>query len=677
MSFSKTVSKCVHALRVAFVGITVVQFSLGGLLATTAKADEHEHTATPIKHVIVLIGENRSFDNLFATYVSPSGDSVKNLLSEGIIKANGAPGKHFSKAAQFRQVAPFQPKYFVSLDDDQKAPYTTLPPPTLNFSPSPSAGEPFSFGVAPALLGAIEPSLEVADLPLLQTGSSGEANTIVLTPVPDFDTRVTNFNNLPNGPFPLKGANLPYDSYTGDSTHRLFEMWQQSDCNIKNATRQNPSGCLSDLYPYVIINYTNQIDSVFDNPPAIDDNGGGNSMAFYNMQAGDVPVLKSLADRYSMSDNFHQSVMGGTAHNHIMLGTGDSIFWSDGNGNPTVPPSVVIANPDPLPNQTPQMNDVYTNDLLFNGNFTECADSSQPGIPAIREYLASLPYNPNPNCETGHFYMVNNDSPGFLPDGTVDTKGIAGGGSIPPSNVRTIGEALNEKGISWAYYGGAYTAAVNRQHDPKSTDPTVQVGQTYCNICNFESYNSKIMGDAAQRAAHIKDAIDFFNAVDNGTLPAVSFVKPDGLLDGHPASSKEDLFEGMVKKVVDHLTANKELFESTVLFITMDEGGGYYDSGYIQPLDFFGDGPRIPLIAVSPFTRGGHVSHTYSDHVSILKFIERNWNLKPLTGRSRDNFPNPRVDEDNPYVPLNSPALGDLFDLFDFDHHDGDHGGDH
>ena len=64
----------------------------------------------------------------------------------------------------------------------------------------------------------------------------------------------------------------------------------------------------------------------------------------------------------------------------------------------------------------------------------------------------------------------------------------------------------------------------------------------------------------------------------------------------------------MVKKITDHLTANKELFESTVLFITMDEGGGYYDSGYIQPIDFFGDGPRIPLIAVSPFTRGGHIS---------------------------------------------------------------------
>jgi phospholipase C len=64
---------------------------------------------------------------------------------------------------------------------------------------------------------------------------------------------------------------------------------------------------------------------------------------------------------------------------------------------------------------------------------------------------------------------------------------------------------------------------------------------------------------------------------------------------------------------------------------------------------------------------GGHINHTYTDHVSILKFIERNWRLKPLTHRSRDNFPNPIVVEDAPYVPVNAPALGDLFDMFHFD----------
>ena len=364
-----------------------------------------------------------------------------------------------------------------------------------------------------------------------------------------------------------------------------------------------------------------------------------------------------------MSDNFHQSFMGGTGANHVMLGTGDAIFWSDGHGTPATPPSH-IANPDPLPGS----DDVYTVDLLFDGNFTKCADPTQPGIKAIRDYLGSLPYKPDPKCQPNHFYMVNNDSPGFLPDGTIDGAGIIGGGSIPPTNVRTIGEALNEKNVSWAYYGGAYNAAVALQHNPTSTDPTVQVGAAYCTICNFESYATAIMGDPAQRAAHIKDATDFFAAVKNGTLPAVSFVKPDGLLDGHPASSKLDLFEGMVQKTLDTLNENPELMAETAFIITFDEGGGYYDSGYIQPIDFFGDGPRIPLIVVSNFSRGGHISHSYTDHVSILKFIERNWHLKPLTDRSRDNLPNPKSAEDNPYVPVNNPAIGDLFDLFDFDH---------
>jgi phospholipase C len=99
----------------------------------------------------------------------------------------------------------------------------------------------------------------------------------------------------------------------------------------------------------------------------------------------------------------------------------------------------------------------------------------------------------------------------------------------------------------------------------------------------------------------------------------------------------------------------------------------------VQPLDYFGDGTRIPLIVISPFVKQGHISHEYADHVSIIKFIERNWGLQPITNRSRDNYPNPVTAPNNAYVPVNSPALSDLFDFFDFDDgghdHDGDHGG--
>jgi phospholipase C len=68
----------------------------------------------------------------------------------------------------------------------------------------------------------------------------------------------------------------------------------------------------------------------------------------------------------------------------------------------------------------------------------------------------------------------------------------------------------------------------------------------------------------------------------------------------------------------------------------------------------------------STLSKGGHISHTYTDHVSTLKFVEANWGLAPITKRSRDNLPNPLV-ADNPYVPVNSPALGDMMDMFDFD----------
>jgi hypothetical protein len=89
-------------------------------------------------------------------------------------------------------------------------------------------------------------------------------------------------------------------------------------------------------------------------------------------------------------------------------------------------------------------------------------------------------------------------------------------------------------------------------------------------------------------------------------------VKPDGLLDGHPASSKLDLFEAMVENIVGHLNAKPELMAKTAFIITFDEGGGYYDSGYIQPIDFFGDGPRIPLIVVSNFlARRSHQPHLH------------------------------------------------------------------
>jgi len=390
-------------------------------------------------------------------------------------------------------------------------------------------------------------------------------------------------------------------------------------------------------------------------------------MGFYNAQQGEAPILKMLADRFTLGDNFHQSFHGGTGANHFMFGTGDAAFWSDGNGNPTTPPSN-IANPNPKTGS----NNQYTAD----NNFSACADISQPGVGPIVTYLENLPYAAEPNCQPNHYYMLNNTNPGFLPNGTVVP---AIQGALPPSPVRTIGDALNDKNISWAYYGGAYNDAVILANEavaanpanPNLTaaalaDPAHALGVAYCQICNPFQYATSIMANPAVRQAHIKDTADLITAIQNNTLPAVSVGKPDGLLDGHPQTSKVDLFEAYVLNILHALDANPELKAETAVLITWDEAGGYWDSGFQQSIDFFGDGPRIPILILSPYSTGGKVYHNYGDHVSILKFIERNWGLQPLTGRSRDNLPNPTFKKANEYVPTNSPALADLFDAFDF-----------
>ena len=223
---------------------------------------------------------------------------------------------------------------------------------------------------------------------------------------------------------------------------------------------------------------------------------------------------------------------------------------------------------------------------------------------------------------------------------------------------------MNDRQISWKYYGDQWNAYVPDPYDLNYGVPG-PASDEYCNICNPFQYDTSIMSNKDQIAQHIQDSVNLYADIASGSLPAVSIVKPSGYTDGHPASSKLQLFEGFVQKIVEQVQSSSYA-KDTAIFITFDEGGGFYDSGYVQPVDFFGDGTRIPLIVVSPYTRPGHISHEYGDHVSILKFIERNWSLGTITSRSRDNFPNPVVSADNPYVPLNSPALGDLFDLFSF-----------
>ena len=596
------------------------------------------NTLTPIKHVIIIIGENRSFDHMFATYQPRNGYRVLNLLSEGIVNADGTPGPHFAAALQNQA----SDTTVFSISPTITGPYATLPPPNTGAThTAPSDTKPPPFATL-ATATADDYGLPPADLYMLTLGASGLPNHSV-------DTRITNANELPSGPFQMEPG-VSADAYADDTVHRFYQMWQQSDCAIAYATADNPSGCKADLYPWIATS-TGTGDADKPQPAGFNDETTGEgsiSMGFYSMASKDELFFSWLANHYTIGDNFHQSIMGGTAANHVMLGSGDVYWYSDGNGNPITPPAVEIVNPNPQPGT----NNWYTMDGYPGGSYTECSDSTQPGVAPIVDYLASLPYHPSPNCLPGYYYMIDNHNPAYLGDGTLNT---ANQNTEPPSATPTIADLLLADGISWTYYGEGW--------DEYLQDPSNNV---YCPFCNPFQYETTIMTNATIRTNDLADTEDLYTDIANLTLPAVSFVKPGHYNNGHPVFSKIDVLGAFVRKILIELEEHPKLAQSTAVFITFDEGGGFYDSGSLQPLDFFGDGPRIPLIVVSPYATGGRVVHSYSDQVSLLKFIEKNWNLPAISTRSRDNLPNPITSPSNSYLPTNGPAIDDLMDFFKF-----------
>jgi phospholipase C len=369
-----------------FFGLSAALLSsVFNLVDPPSLAAQSTKTATPIKHVIVIIGENRTFDHVFATYKPKAGETVDNLLSREIINADGTPGPNYSFSAQYTAVDSTTVgagKFSISPPD--KTLYANLPPV--------AAGGPSSaLQLAPSI--AVAKALEPGFLPnnyykFLTTGATG-------IPSGRVDTRIPNVNNLNDGVFQLTPG-VKYDDYASSPVHRFYQMWQQFDCNVKYSTEGNPSGCLADLFPWVEVSVGagtngNPQPAGFNN---LSTREGGTSMEFYNMQKGDAPYLKFLANNYTISDNFHQAVMGGTGANHIMFGFADDIWYSDGKGNAAIPPANQIENPDPQPGT----NNWYTQDGYSGGTYSDCADATQPesdrgrGLPAILDasYQAEL-----------------------------------------------------------------------------------------------------------------------------------------------------------------------------------------------------------------------------------------------------------------------------------------------
>jgi acid phosphatase len=199
-----------------------------------------------------------------------------------------------------------------------------------------------------------------------------------------------------------------------------------------------------------------------------------------------------------------------------------------------------------------------------------------------------------------------------------------------PGYTPTIGDRLNDAGVSWKWYSGGWNDALAGNPDPLYKFHH----NPFAYYANFAPYNPDGTLNPATTGpnAHLQDETNFFTDLSNNQLPAVSFVKPIGENNEHPGYT--DLVTGQqhVADIVHAIQSSPE-WAHTAIIITYDENGGRWDHVTPPQRDQWGDGTRVPTIVISPYARRGYVDHTEHDTLSILKTIEDRFGLTPLNER--------------------------------------------
>ena len=213
-------------------------------------------------------------------------------------------------------------------------------------------------------------------------------------------------------------------------------------------------------------------------------------------QQGDMSYFKRLADRYTLSDNYHQPTMGGTGLDSIFAGFADGVWYTDGKGNAATPPTNQIEDPDPQAGT----NNWYAQDGYSGGSYSMCADSNQPGVGSVVSYLQSLSTKIKPNCEPTHYYLLNNYNPGYYRQ-RHGADATANPFTVPPSPTPSIGNVLLAAQVSFHWYGEGWNQYVDDPNNPTNV---------YCNICNPFQYQTSIMTNEALRTSVNRDTADLY-----------------------------------------------------------------------------------------------------------------------------------------------------------------------
>ena len=352
---------------------------------------------------------------------------------------------------------------------------------------------------------------------------------------------------------------------------------------------------------------------------------GALTMAYYKTDAAKLPLWK-IARRYTLADNFFMAAFGGSYLNHLWLACACTPRYPNADHSPAKS-EIAAVEADGV-------------NLKLAENSPKSASDGPP------KFVHDGTLTPD-------FYAVNTMQPAYQPsankpakDGDPRFADPVNPTTLPPLHDQTIGDLLSAKGISWAWYGGAWQAAL----DGKNGFP-IPVFQYHHQPFNY--FAAMAPGTAA-REEHLKDGgldgVEFIKAVDAGSLPAVAFYKPQGNLNEHPGYAEILSGDEHIADVIAHLEKSPQ-WPHMLVVVTYDENGGFWDHVAPPKGDRWGPGSRVPAIIISPFAKRRHVDHTQYDTTSILRFITRRYDLPKLPGI---------VERDQALKANGSRPIGDL-----------------
>ena len=364
-------------------------------------------------------------------------------------------------------------------------------------------------------------------------------------------------------------------------------------------------------------------------------NGGRNNMFAAMSQVGGWVMghydgsqfkLWQWARDYTLADNFFQGAFGGSYLNHQWL----------------------ICACTPAFENAPESMKVR---LDGSGKLLK-----RPGSPSANEGMAQIYSAGLGGQVTIDNRSVNTSQPPYQPSGVHPAPGGANthanpqggtkfgpydlGWPVPPQSARTIGDALIERGISWAWYSAAWNAALADGMQPAGAKRHV-IYERQEPSPNFQphhqpfNYYQRFAPGTEARTKHIRDGDDFAAAIAAGTLPAVSFYKPAGRDNQHPSYTNIMTGDTHIAGILEKLRAGPQ-WQDMLVVVTYDENGGYWD--HVPPPsgagwgDRWGPGTRVPTLLIGPHVKRGHIDSTTYDTTSILKFITQRFDLQPLPG---------------------------------------------